>query len=358
MSQIPFGIELGGEGAHPAAWRHADSAPSALHTPARIRERFRALDDSSLAFVTIPQAHGTGAFPNVQGQLDSIETAIYAAAVTSRISVNAEGNAIHAEPFHLANQLNTLDWAAKGRSGWIVGTDDSAEVAASYGREPHSDLSAPLRETREVVQTIRRLWDTWEDDIFLADEATHRFLDLDLWHYADFEGEFFKIKGPGLLPRPPQGQLPIWSRGTGESIASLIDIVLLSGRDIGGIAEAARVAREKGAPRVVAEVEIVIDAGGQSASERLAQLDRWTPWASGERFRLVGSVDEAVAQLTELAAHVDGVQLHPAVIDADLPVIIGSLLPALDRAGILLAEAATQRELFGLERPSNIFAIA
>lgn len=358
MPQIPFGVDVHGEGAHPAAWRDARGEPRALFTPQRIRERFRALDDSALAFATIPQHVTADAFPNVQGQLDSIETAVFASAVTSRIALVTESNAIHSEPYHLANQVNTLDWSSAGRSGWIVGTDDSAQVAASYGREPHADPATARRETREVIAAVRRLWDTWEDDIFLADETTYRFLDLDRWHYADVEGEFFSVKGPGLLPRPPQGQIPVWSRTVDATVAPLVDIALVAGTSVERIAEEAGPARDAGVPRVVAEVEIVLDAQDRSAAERLKHLDRATPWGQADRLRLIGTADEAAERLAELATHVDGVRLHPAVIDVDVPVVVDTLLPALERADVLLASAPTQRELFRLPRPDNIFATA
>ena len=53
---------------------------------------------------------------------------------------------------------------------------------------------------------VRRLWDSWEDDAEIRDVATGRFIDRDKLHYIDFEGRFFSVKGPSIVPRPPQGQ--------------------------------------------------------------------------------------------------------------------------------------------------------
>lgn len=355
MTRFPVGIEVTGEGAHPASWRFATDTPAHYFDPHRFRARFAALDDSLLSFAILGQHHRPGLPPNVQGQLDSVEAAAHAAALTEHISVLGETNAIHAEPFHVANQLNSLDWSAKGRSGWLVGNDDSDDVAASYGRRPRETVGAAHRETRDVITAVRRLWDSWEDDIFLADESSHRFLDLDRWHYADFEGEFFSVKGPGLLPRPPQGQPPIWSRDLSPSVAPLVDIALVSAPSATGTAQAAQAAARAGVSRSVAEVEIVLDAPGRTAQERLEALDAAFPWAPTDRLRVIGSVDQAAQRIIELSQHVDGIHLHPAVFDVDVPVIVESLLPALDRAGVLRPSAPTLRELFGLARPENIF---
>ncbi|MFE5410123.1 LLM class flavin-dependent oxidoreductase [Microbacterium sp. NPDC056569] len=359
MSRIPIGIDLDGEGAHPAAWRAADHAPAELFTPGRIAARIAAVDESGLGFATFPEYDPT-APGGVGGGLDTIEAASFAAASTTRIGLVPVVNAIHAEPYHLANQLNTLDWASRGRGGWFVRSADSADIAADYGRAPHRTAADADEEARDVIAAVRRLWDTWEDDVLIADEETGRFLDLDRWHYADAVGGSFTIKGPGLLPRPPQGQLVVWADTPDSVLAASVDIAVVSGRSLPQIIARAGAAAERGVPRRVASVEIALDAGGQSATERLRALDREAEWAPGDRLRIVGSAAEAARRLTELAPSVDGIRLHPAVIDVDLAVIADELLPRLDAEGVLHAPLVgeTLRDQFGLPRPANVFALA
>ncbi len=50
-----------------------------------------------------------------------------------------------------------------------------------------------------------RLWDSWEDDAEIRDEATGRFVDRDKLHHVDFQGATFFVKGASIVPRPPQG---------------------------------------------------------------------------------------------------------------------------------------------------------
>ena len=56
------------------------------------------------------------------------------------------------------------------------------------------------------MEVVRRLWDSWEDDTGIRDVATGRFVDRDRLHYIDFEGRWFNVRGPSIVPRPPQGQ--------------------------------------------------------------------------------------------------------------------------------------------------------
>ncbi|WP_243074173.1 nitrilotriacetate monooxygenase [Microbacterium sp. SS28] len=360
MSRIPIGIDLEGDGAHPAAWRVSHHSPAELFDPRLIAARIAAVDAAGLGFATFPERQDAASGPDVLAALDPIETASFAAASSTRIGLVPTANAIHAEPYHLANQLSTLDWASQGRGGWLVRAVDSAEVASGYGRAPHADGATAVREARDVVGAVRRLWDTWEDDVLIADAAGDRFLDLDRWHYADVVGESFSIKGPGLLPRPPQGQLVVWAEEAHGALAPLVDVAVVTGPSDRWVIARARAAAEAGIPRTVASVEIVLAAEGLSAAERLHALDASTPWPAGERLRIAGSPAHVASRLTALAVHVDGIRLHPAVIDVDLPIIASDVLPRLDDAGVLRAPASgeTLRDQFELARPANVFALA
>lgn len=42
-------------------------------------------------------------------------------------------------------------------------------------------------------------------DAEIRDTATGRFIDRDKLHYVHFEGAHFRVRGPAIVPRPPQG---------------------------------------------------------------------------------------------------------------------------------------------------------
>ncbi|MFF1830773.1 LLM class flavin-dependent oxidoreductase [Paenarthrobacter sp. NPDC058040] len=357
MSKFALGIELDGDGAHPAAWRQANHPPTELLTPKRFAAVASKAEAAGFTFATFRDGTGQGS-PNVTGRLDTVEVAAFVAAMTDRLALVPAVNTIHAEPFHLANQLASLDWASRGRSGWLAEALESPAIAASYGSEPVQDRNVVQREAAEVVAATRRLWDTWEDGVFIADAANNRFLDLDRFHYADFKGEFFSIKGPSITPRPPQGQPVVFGRPA-QLAAELPDVVVVSAATVAGVAAAAAEQRRRGDLRVVADLEVVLDAGTLWADERLHALDSASPWPSApDVLRFVGDAGGLRVLLTELSGVVDGVRLLPAVLDAELEVITAEVIPGLISSGVFVPPAAgtTLRESLGLPEPVNSFA--
>lgn len=346
IADAPFAvaIELDAEGAHPGASASPPAdALSPRHLAARIalaeRLGFTAatFDDSPLPVGDVPR-------------WDAVQRAAYAAPLTAALGLVPVAHVAYSEPFHVATQLASLDWASNGRAGWIAAASGTAREGAAYGREALSDDEL-RRERDDVIEVARRLWDSWEDDAVILDAATGRYLDADRLHYVDFEGESFSVKGPLITPRPPQGQLVVVApAGTAG-----IDVALIEGDDTEEIRDAAVRARAAGATRVWAEVEVVLDARGVTAERRLTALG---PWPSRSRLRHVGDASGLVALLADLAAAVDGVRLHVAELDLDLEEAGRAVLPALrSRIGFRSPRPGqTLREALGLERPASRYA--
>lgn len=353
----PFAIavELDGEGAHPAAWRAAAQPPQQLLTGARLAARGREAERFGFTAITLQDSplppEGP---PGITARLDAIQRAAYLAPLTTSIALVPVGSTIATEPFHLATQLASLDHASGGRAGWLVEAGDSVEQARAFGRETVKDAPALRRESDDVVEVVRRLWDSWEDDAVIREVATGRYLDREKLHYVDFEGAEFSVKGPLITPRPPQGQLVV-AAAPGTTALRGVDVALVRGEDEQSITAAAAQAREQWVPRVFAELEVALDRHGVPAARRIQQLDEHQPWAPSGRLRYAGDAAGLAALLVRLAAHVDGVRLLPAVLDAELDELGRRLLPALRRgAGFASPRVgATARETLGLERPAN-----
>jgi hypothetical protein len=111
------------------------------------------------------------------------------------------------------------------------------------------------------------------------------------------------------------------------------------------------------APAVIAELDVVLDARGQAAAARLAELDAHTPWQSG-RACFVGTAAGLTELLAALLETADGVRLHPAVLDVELEELARLVLPELRRRGLLapVRPGASFRELLGLRRPASRYA--
>lgn len=164
---------------------------------------------------------------------DALEFASWLGPLTSRLGIVPEVRATHLEPFHLATASATLDYAARARAGLAVGISSTPAEAALFGRRGPAPAPAAWAEAASVIEVIRRLWDSWDDDAIIRDEATDRYIDRDRLHYIeaqvqDSTGVDYSVLGPSITPRPPQGHPPIIVRAeTGnEAARAAADIVL------------------------------------------------------------------------------------------------------------------------------------
>jgi hypothetical protein len=109
---------------------------------------------------------------------------------------------------------------------------------------------------------------------------------------------------------------------------------------------------------VVLDVEFALDTDAAPATERVAALDTDGAAPDLGRVRWTGSGEGFARYLTDLAAVVDGVRLHAAVLDEDLRTLLRTTLPALRVARVLQppVAGATLRTTLGLARPVNQFA--
>lgn len=390
-------VELDGAGAHPAAWRESPTGPAAVLTPARLRDVVLAAESAGFHAATfsdrqLPDGHqpaghqpdGTGAGgaeaaggADAAARLNALQRAAFAGPITRSIALVPEVDTVYTEPFHISAQLASLDYVSGGRAGWLVAASDSAADAAAVGRAPvGSDRLG--KEAADSIEAGRRLWDSWEDGAVIRNVATGRYLDTDKLHYADFEsaadsdGKTYSIKGPSIIPRPLQGQLPVLARAgllAPEHVAAgAVDALLVSAPTPELLAAEVAATRAvygplaggsatEGGPALIAELDVVLDARGQAAAARLAALDAKVQWRS-PRARFVGSAVELTALIAGLLEAADGVRLHPAVLDVDLEELGQLVLPALRRRGVLApaVQDATFREQLRLARPASRYA--
>jgi len=256
----------------------------------------------------------------------------------------------HTEPFHVSKAIATLDFVSHGRAGWQVRVSGTPHEAELFGRRDirGADL---FDEASDVVEVVRRLWDSWEDDAVIRDVATGRFVDRDRLHYIDFTGKYFSVKGPSITPRPPQGQpvvaalahaLPIY-----EFASRSADLVFVTPQDDGSL---------------VAVLDAVAQAGGASLkvyADVFVSFDGTTDPRS-DALVFDGTPTELVELLLRWHEHgIEGVRLRPAVNAVDLPLIVDEVVPLLQRAGrfrTAYTDGETLRERLGLPVAENRYA--
>ncbi|MER0241837.1 LLM class flavin-dependent oxidoreductase [Streptomyces sp. HSW2009] len=328
---LRFAVDLGG---------------TALYLAATFVDRARLAERGAFDFVTLDDSLGQPA-PGV-GRLDALAVLARVAPATDRIGLLPTVTTTHTEPFHLSTAIATLDWVSRGRAGWIADVSTTEADARLIGRPPAAPLAELWREAGEVVDVVTRLFDSWEDDAEIRDVATGRFVDRDKLHYVDFEGAAFSVRGPSIVPRPPQGHpataVDATAPAAREAAARSADVALVRTDD----PDTARTVR--------AELRERARAHGREP-DRLIVLASLT-------VDLDASAD-AVA-LAELAAgwHTDGAAdgFHFRLTDPDrdLRLLVDGTVPVLQHRGLVrhFYPGATLREHLGLPRPANRYALA
>jgi alkanesulfonate monooxygenase SsuD/methylene tetrahydromethanopterin reductase-like flavin-dependent oxidoreductase (luciferase family) len=288
----------------------------------------------------------------------------------------------HPEPFHTASAIATLDHLSHGRAGWRPQVSGRGDEAAMVGTRPapavdvrdRDDPAARARmlelfdEADEVVDVVRRLWDSWEDDAIIKDVGTGRYVDRDKLHYVEFEGRFFAVKGPSIVPRPPQGQ-PVIAALAHQEIpfrfaARSADLVFVTPADRDDVADwvasiraaESRVERDRPPLPILADLLVVLDTTPRLAAQRLRRLDD----LDGRTLRsdaaiFSGTPGELADELCAWRDRgLDGFRLRPAVIAHDLDLIADAVAPILRDRGELRQQyvaGETLRARIGLTRP-------
>jgi alkanesulfonate monooxygenase SsuD/methylene tetrahydromethanopterin reductase-like flavin-dependent oxidoreductase (luciferase family) len=360
---------LDGAGHHPAAGR-VGAAGAADPFDAGLWARLVAQAEAAgLDFVTLEDTFGAA-----RARPDAAVVAARVAPLTGRLGLVPVVTTTHTEPFHVASVIATLDHISGGRAGWQPRISARPAEADLVGVRPAPSVDAAFADAGDAVEVVRRLWDSWEDDAVIKDLATGRYVDRDKLHYVDFAGGSFAVKGPSIVPRPPQGQPVVAVLAhfppADDLAARAADVVFVT-PDLDGGAVAARLgeiraaeaaAGRTGEPlRVVADVAVVLAPTASEAAARRDRLDE----AHGAEWRTDAPVFAGTAEdLADLLAAgrdrgLAGYRLRPAVSDVDLPAIADALVPAVRRRGLTGGNDAAVRTLrarLGLPRPANRYA--
>jgi len=380
MSRPPIiAVDLTAAGEHPGAWRQNDR-----RTASESSADLAGLVDGTthLAAAQLAEAAGVDlvtfgetfeAPPDEPGrvttQLDALGLAARIAPATSRIGLVPTITTTHTEPFHLQAAIATLDWVSRGRAGWLVDVSRTRDAAVAVGRRGIAPASQLWREATNVVEVSRKLWDSWEDDAIIRDVETGRFVDRDKLHYVDHRGPTFSIKGPSIVPRPPQGNPVVVVKVTDqESVgaAAYADVVLLPVQGEDDLADrlqqvrraVAEAGRDPGAVRLLASASFLLGADDDAATGRIRELA--TLFGGPNPIDVIGTAPTLRQRIeTWLALGADGVHLRPAVLDIDLPALLADVVPTL-RPQPYAADhgepQTTLRHRLGFERPLSQYA--
>lgn len=194
-------------GHHEAAWRHTDSQPGRIYDVAYYQEIGRTAEAAKLdaVFFADGPALRTNVKHNAGSGLEPITLLTAIATATTHLGLIATASTTYYEPYNLARLFSTLDHISGGRAGWNIVTTGTDLAAANFGLAEHPSHAERYARAREFVDAVVALWDSWEDDAIVLDQAAGIYADPDKIHPIDFVGEYLKVRGPFNAPRTPQG---------------------------------------------------------------------------------------------------------------------------------------------------------
>lgn len=139
------------------------------------------------------------------------------AAVTEHIGLVSTATTSYNEPYHVARKYASLDHISGGRAGWNVVTSGNLSEAWNFGREAHYEHGDRYERAREFIDVVKGLWDSWDDDAFVRDRSSAIYFDPEKLHVPNHKGEYFSVRGPLNVARPPQGYPVIVQAGSSET---------------------------------------------------------------------------------------------------------------------------------------------
>ncbi len=146
---------------------------------------------------------------------DPLPLAAMMAAATERIGIVATMSTMFYPPFMAARLVATLDHLTGSRFGWNVVTSAEDSAAQNFGLDvlPEHDLRYDMAD--EYLDLVQQLWGSWDQDAYVRDYATSTYVSPDSVRPVNFEGKFFKSRGP-LNTLPPRGGRPVIAQAGGS----------------------------------------------------------------------------------------------------------------------------------------------
>ena len=159
----------------------------------------------------VPEAYGHSTEATLKHALmvpkhDPMPLAAMIAAATSKLGVVATMSTMAYPPYLLARLCSTMDHIANGRFGWNIVTSGEDTAAQNFGFD-----KLPSREDRyamadEYLDLVCQLFGSWDDDAVVTDRARGVYADHTKVHPIDFNGKYYKCRGPLNTVPSPQGR--------------------------------------------------------------------------------------------------------------------------------------------------------
>jgi N-acetyl-S-(2-succino)cysteine monooxygenase len=244
LRKIVLGTILYPSGHHVAAWRHPATQVDANID---VNHYIRAARDAEvagfeIAFISdrlgVPKSRPE-ALRRIDEWSHGFEALTLAAAVataTRTIGIVATASTTFNEPYNLARQLASLDLISNGRIGWNIVTSSLQQESGNFNPGPDFDHAARYARADEFVDAVLSLWQSWNPDGFVRDKESGVFFDEGTVESVDFDGQYFRSKGPLNVIPSRQGRPLLVQAGSSDAgkalAAKTADVVFTAQTDI------------------------------------------------------------------------------------------------------------------------------
>lgn len=222
--EMTLGLYLVQAGYHEGAWRDP-SVPANGGVDIGHYAHLAALAESAaFHFVFLPDS------PSVVEQdrasiarvsrNDAFEPITLLSALSSKtqdIGLVATATTTYYQPYHLARMFASLDHLSRGRAAWNIVTSGYKFEAQNFGENELPNHDARYARAKEFVEVVKGLWDSWENDAFIRDKQKGIYADTTKLHFLMHRGNYFSVKGPLNIARPPQGYPVLVQAGASDA---------------------------------------------------------------------------------------------------------------------------------------------
>ena len=217
--QLKLGARVFGIGHYRTSWRHPN-VPSDGNI--NFAEHVRQVQEAEAAkfdfvFFSDRLYFDEYSAPKSTNQFEPLTLLSALAAVTNNIGLVGTLSTSYTEPFNAARQFMSLDKISGGRAGWNVVSTAIPGASLNFSRDAHYGHAERYKRAKEHLEVVKGLWDSWEDDAFIYDKENNNYYDKSKLHKLNYEGEFFKVRGPLNINRSEQGQPVIFQAGQSEA---------------------------------------------------------------------------------------------------------------------------------------------
>src|ERR1700728_4285681 len=135
---------------------------------------------------------------------------------TKHIGVAVTMSTSFYHPYMAARSLTTLDHLTDGRIGVNLVTSASERAAQNFGYDTLPPHAERYEKAQEWMEAVNALWESWEPGAVIGDAETPMYADHTKVHTVDFEGKYFKTRGPLNTSPGPQRRPVIVQAGASE----------------------------------------------------------------------------------------------------------------------------------------------